>query len=77
MKSAGCLAERISEKIRDVDIVGPAPSPMEKLRGYYRWNVLIKTMDVSGTTGNLRKVLKGFRKGTGVLMAVDVDPMSM
>jgi primosomal protein N' (replication factor Y) (superfamily II helicase) len=75
--SAEKLAERLEKKIPGVDIIGPAPSPMAKLRGYYRWNVLIKTQDVDKLVKELRTALKGFRKGSGVFMAVDVDPMSM
>ncbi|MCK4852116.1 MAG: primosomal protein N', partial [Candidatus Omnitrophica bacterium] len=77
MASAGRLAKRLTEKVPGIDLMGPAPSPLAKLRGYYRWNVLIKTRDISAAAATLRKALKGFRKGTGVLMAIDVDPMSM
>ncbi len=77
MKSAERLAKRLLKKFPEESIIGPAPSPMARLRGYYRWNILIKTKDLGKTTKDLRKVLRGFSKGTGVLMAVDVDPMSM
>ncbi|MBU0571597.1 MAG: primosomal protein N' [Candidatus Omnitrophica bacterium] len=76
-KSAEALAERLGKKMPGVDIIGPAPSPMAKLRGYYRWNVLIKTKDIDKLVKELRGALSGFRKGHGVFMAVDVDPMSM
>ncbi|RKY42843.1 MAG: primosomal protein N' [Candidatus Makaraimicrobium thalassicum] len=76
-KSAETLAKLVLKNMPDMDILGPAPSPMARLRGYYRWNILIKAKDRAGTVRKLRGALKGFRKGTGVLMAVDVDPMSM
>ncbi len=76
-KSAEKLAKILLKKIPGIDILGPAPSPMAKLRGYYRWNILIKAEDRAGIVKKLRMALKGFRKGTGVLMAVDVDPMTM
>jgi len=76
-KSAQKLACRLEEKIPGLDIIGPAPAPMSKLRGYYRWNILIKTKDIDRLVGDLRVALKGFRKGAGVFIAVDVDPMSM
>jgi primosomal protein N' (replication factor Y) len=71
------FAERVKKNIPGVDIMGPAPSPLAKLRGYYRWNVLIKVKDMEGMLAPLRKTLEGFKKSPGVLMAVDVDPMSM
>jgi primosomal protein N' (replication factor Y) len=76
-KAIGRLANNLRKKIKDIDMLGPAPSPMTKLRGYYRWNVLIKTEDRADMVKKLRSALKGFRKGSGVFMAVDVDPMSM
>jgi primosomal protein N' (replication factor Y) len=77
IKGSSRLAERLRKKIPGVDILGPAPSPMLKLRGYYRWNVIVKTKDRDGIILKLREALKGFRKGTGVFMAVDVDPITM
>jgi primosomal protein N' (replication factor Y) len=77
IKSAERLTERLKKKMPDIDILGPVPSPMLKLRGYYRWNVIVKTKDRDGTIKGLREALKGFRKGPGVFMAVDVDPLTM
>ncbi len=77
VKSAERLAKLLLKRIPGVDILGPAPSPMPKLRGYYRWNILIKAKDRVSIVGKLHEALKGFRKGAGVLMAIDVDPMSM
>jgi primosomal protein N' (replication factor Y) len=76
-KSIERLAKNLRKKIKDIDMLGPAPSPMTKLRGYYRWNIIIKTEDRASMVKKLRAALKGFRKGSGVFMAVDVDPMSM
>jgi primosomal protein N' (replication factor Y) len=77
VKVAGRLAETLKKKIPSIDMLGPAPAPMTKLRGYYRWNVLIKSKDREEIVKKLRVALKGFRKGSGVFMAVDIDPMSM
>ena len=41
------------------------------------WNILLKVKDRESIVRELRGALKGFRKGSGVFMAVDVDPMSM
>jgi primosomal protein N' (replication factor Y) len=77
VKTAARLADRLKEKVPGIDFIGPVPSPMLRLRGYYRWNVIVRTKDRDGTTRKLREALKGFRKGSGVFMAVDVDPMTM
>jgi len=77
IKAIERLAERLKKKIPGIDFLGPAPSPMAKVRGFYRWNIIVRTKDRGGTLEALRKALKGFSKGSGVFMAVDVDPMSM
>ncbi|MBF0216259.1 MAG: primosomal protein N' [Candidatus Omnitrophica bacterium] len=77
MKDVERLAVLLREKPESGEIVGPAPSPMTKIRGYFRWNVLVKTKDVLASVGCLRRVLGAFRKTGGVFVAVDVDPMSL
>ncbi|MFH1305676.1 MAG: primosomal protein N' [Candidatus Omnitrophota bacterium] len=76
-KSAEKMAALFKKKMPEVAMMGPAPAPMTKLRGYYRWNILVKGSSRSSIVGMLRKNLRGFRKGPGVLIAVDVDPMSL
>ena len=77
MKSTERLKERILRVLKEEKLLGPAPAPMSKLRGYYRWNILVKTKDIEKTTARLRDTLKNFSRGPGVFLAVDVDPMSM
>ncbi|HNX91109.1 MAG TPA: primosomal protein N' [Candidatus Omnitrophota bacterium] len=77
IKNAENLAQRLMKMIPGVDLIGPAPSPMTKLRGYYRWNVIIRTKDIWKMNADLKKALSGFRKSAGVFVAVDVDPMNM
>ncbi|MBU1084489.1 MAG: primosomal protein N' [Candidatus Omnitrophota bacterium] len=77
IKSIERLAEMLKKKLTKPDMIGPAPSPMTKLRGYYRWNILLKAKGREGIVKELKAALKGFRKGPGVIMAVDVDPMSL
>lgn len=77
INNAGKLAERLKEKLPGIIMLGPAPAPMSKLRGFYRWNILIKAQDRVTIVKELRQALKGFRKIGGVFMAVDVDPVNM
>ena len=51
-----------------VDVLGPAPCFVHKVRGRYRWQVLLRGDD-------LDPVLDGLTVGTG--WALDVDPMSV
>ncbi|MDD5423244.1 MAG: hypothetical protein PHT32_07505, partial [Candidatus Omnitrophica bacterium] len=62
---------------RSAKVAGPAPAPISRIRGYFRYNILLKGHDRLAMCALLKKVLSGFRKPHGVLVAVDVDPISM
>ncbi|MFH1877545.1 MAG: primosomal protein N' [Candidatus Omnitrophota bacterium] len=75
--SAEKLAGILRKKIPDIDMLGPAPAPVFRMRGYYRWNILVKAKDRVEMSGKLRAAMKGFRKPSATLLAVDVDPLNM
>jgi primosomal protein N' (replication factor Y) len=55
---ATVLAERLQQLIQefhltDTDLVGPAPAFMERLRGRYRWQVILRSPDPSVLIGAL------------------------
>jgi len=59
------------------EILGPAPPPINRIRGRYRWQLLLKTHGVVSTLRALRQVLPGLGKDRDVKIEVDVDPISM
>lgn len=65
-------AEQLTESDRSsygaVDVLGPVPCFTHKVRGRYRWQVLIRADDVA-------PLLEGFYPGPG--WSLDVDPMSL
>ena len=75
------VANRLAEAIKSEDasamIMGPAPAPISRVRGYFRYNILLKDKDRLAMNNLLKKVLGKFRKPHGVLIAVDVDPIAM
>mgnify|MGYP003878826845 CR=1 FL=1 len=56
-----------------LEVLGPAPSPIEKLYGRWRWQILLK----SPTSSILREVLKDLPHPKRVTLEVDVDPISL
>jgi len=77
LKAAQSLAEAIRDEDKELKTAGPTPAPIVRMRGYFRYNILLKGADRGAMCGLLRKVLGSFRKPHGVLVAVDVDPISM
>ncbi len=70
---AEALAERINDAIRriqlsDAALIGPAPAFMERMRGRYRWHLLVRAKDVHPLLDVLGP-LPGW--------TVDVDPGSL
>ena len=83
-EAAGRLAdflERGSEHMEDPrpEVLGPAPAPLEKIRGVYRWQVLVR-----GKGGSARALVAGalaqksaLKLPSAVTLAVDVDPLDL
>ena len=63
---------------RAVELVGPAPSPIERLHGRWRWHFLLRTRSVAALTEACRALVEGFRPGGGdVRLALDRDPVAL
>ncbi|MFH1593323.1 MAG: primosomal protein N' [Candidatus Omnitrophota bacterium] len=62
---------------KGIEVLGPAPSPVSRVRGYFRWNILLKGKNRSIMCAELSKALLKCGRPAGVFVAVDVDPMSL
>ncbi len=69
-----------SKREGTIRILGPAPAPIERLRGRYRFQVMVK----SGAHKEMRSVLAAMRaslaqeaSSAAVRLAIDLDPLSM
>ena len=67
-----------------VTILGPAPSPLSRLRGQYRWHILLKCGDLDAIAGKLKasvgrfyEYAKAFPTGKDVRVYLDVNPASV
>ena len=63
-----------------VTIRGPAPAPLERLRGRYRWQVLLASPSVRALRALIGALLDAWRRGSGarkIRLVVDIDPASM
>jgi primosomal protein N' (replication factor Y) len=72
---------KIFAKIRSssIEVLGPAPAPMVKLKGKYRWRCLIKGSEVKKLQAVTREILTKWNevKKEGVRLEVDVDPQNL
>jgi primosomal protein N' (replication factor Y) (superfamily II helicase) len=73
------LRQQMAVEKLAVEILGPAPAPLDKIRDHYRWQLLLKTGD-SETLKRLGSALRTSRAsllGAGCEFSVDVDPENM
>lgn len=58
-------------------IIGPSPLPFYKLRGHFRWHLMLKFPKNSGVLTKFWETLPKLKKPSGVAMAADVDPLNI
>ena len=61
-----------------VDMIGPAPSPIERLHGRWRWHFLLRSVSVKDLGAGARRLQAEFRtRGTDVRIVIDRDPSAL
>ncbi len=60
-----------------IEILGPAPSPIEKLRNRYRWQLLLKGNQIGPLIALANLARETFTGARNVRMHIDVDPYNM
>lgn len=83
-QSLGDACRRIQKKTaefhRTIDILGPVESPLSRIAGKYRRQILIKAMNTTIVHGFMRELKRQYHKlfeNRSVHIAVDIDPMSL
>ena len=61
----------------DIEIIGPAPLPIHRLRGHFRWHLMLRGTDMAAIQAVLRLALENLKRKTGVFQAIDVDPVAI
>jgi primosomal protein N' (replication factor Y) len=65
---------------KEIQVLGPVEAPISRIKGKYRWQILIKSKSMSILKPLLNAVDKDSRKGlqaSGVNLVLDVDPYQM
>ncbi len=76
VESAARLLSRAAPQRDDVEVLGPAPAPLSRIRGDYRYRLLVR----AGRDQRLQKYVRSWLEGvdlpSDVRVKVDVDPYS-
>jgi primosomal protein N' (replication factor Y) len=61
-------------------VLGPAPAPIERLRGRYRWQVMVRSTEAAAlraALGSMQVQLGGRDARGDVFVGIDLDPVNM
>ena len=76
--SAETLARRLKEALPEEFSLGaPAPAPLEKLQGHYRFHILLRGAAIMRLSRMIRETLDKLPFPEDVAVAVDVDPYQL
>jgi primosomal protein N' (replication factor Y) len=76
--AAGWLRNHIAGLSLGVELVGPAPSPIEKLHGRWRWHFIVRSPSARELGSALLALSDDFRvRGRDIRMHIDRDPTAL
>ena len=77
-EAAAAAAERARAAGQSgVDVLGPVECPLSMIAGNHRHHVLLRGERLGPVHAAARAVQRGWKKGMGVYLEVDVDPVSL
>lgn len=74
---AGHLRTLRRELSSRVEILGPSPAPLTKLRGRFRWQILLKAIERPALHRLLAALRSSYAPPSGIRLQVDVDPVDL
>ncbi len=80
-RAAQAATQAVAFALRDggspLEVIGPSPSPLTRLRGQYRWHVLVRAADHEVVTEACRAALASVNSAARGVLTVDIDPVSL
>ncbi len=80
--SARAQAAKIAEALvtraeQEWEVLGPVPAPLARIKGRFRWHVLVKGPPAADIPSAVRGALETIRAVDGVSVAPDIDPLDL
>ena len=73
---AAQTARALISRGEPAEILGPAPAPLAKIRGKFRWHLILRAKD-HGPLHRIGRALRATQLPAGVELALDVDPATL
>jgi primosomal protein N' (replication factor Y) len=67
----------VTQGVKGVKLVGPAPCPIERVKTRWRWHVLLKSQDPSELTRVCRYFMERFKVPAALRVTLDRDPVAL
>jgi primosomal protein N' len=74
---AAPLPESSPTRFRDLIIAGPAPAPLLRAERFYRYQLMLRTRQMSKLSQALATTVTALALPEGVTLTVDIDPVSL
>jgi len=75
-KEAKKLGQSLREAhLKNVEILGPAPAPLSRLRGRFRWQIIVKGTTIS-TLHLVARLARDYPLPSGIQLKWDIDPLN-
>ncbi len=74
---ATSLRQVVSVSSVTAQVLGPAPAPLARIRGFWRWHVLLKAAIDADIPGLVDEALARVRLPSGAWVQCDIDPVSL
>ena len=68
---------RRNDGAQAVTLLGPAPAPLERIRDRYRWQILIKSMELGLLHGLIEWLSDAYKAKGQTRVHIDIDPENM
>jgi primosomal protein N' (replication factor Y) (superfamily II helicase) len=75
--AAAAAAQAATAAAADVDVLGPVECPLALIAGNHRQHILLRAPRLAPVHAAARAVQRSWRKGAGVYLEIDVDPVSL
>jgi primosomal protein N' (replication factor Y) len=74
---AGQLLKEASSRGNDIQVLGPAPAPISKIKGNHRFHILLKCSQHNALSDFVRTVSGNLPRPDDVQWVADIDPVSL
>ncbi len=61
----------------NIELIGPAPLPIYRLRGHFRWHIMLRGKEMAPIQAAIRLALEKAKRKVGVFQAIDADPVTI